>query len=213
MLRIIIPDVELWDEGEQLFILKKGQNIQLEHSLVSISKWESKWNKAFLGKKEKTFDETIDYMASKGEKVGLVKVRLYRPFSKEALIAAIPDSVKKIIPDCNFNSFHDHYYTCKFHDSISGNCLNYKNRPKMCIKFPENLESFQDVSWTGKCTFKGCTRRYSLSQLIVMSYKRIVFNMKNKINILYYYKYYNLFHPFKRYFCEKKEIDVEKADV
>ena len=62
MLRIIIPDVELWDEGEQLFILKKGQNIQLEHSLVSISKWESKWNKAFLGKKEKTFDETIDYI-------------------------------------------------------------------------------------------------------------------------------------------------------
>ncbi len=43
-----------------------------------------------------TIDETIDYMMAKGEKVGLVKVRLYRPFSKDALIAAIPDSVKKI---------------------------------------------------------------------------------------------------------------------
>ena len=43
-----------------------------------------------------TIDETIDYLLAKGEKVGLVKVRLYRPFSKEALIAAIPDSVKQI---------------------------------------------------------------------------------------------------------------------
>ena len=43
-----------------------------------------------------TIDETLDYLLAKGEKVGLVKVRLYRPFSKEALIEAIPDSVKKI---------------------------------------------------------------------------------------------------------------------
>ncbi len=43
-----------------------------------------------------TIDETLDYLMARGEKVGLVKVRLYRPFSKEALIAAIPDSVKKI---------------------------------------------------------------------------------------------------------------------
>ncbi len=43
-----------------------------------------------------TIDETIDYLAKDGAKVGVVKVRLYRPFSKEALIAAIPDSVKQI---------------------------------------------------------------------------------------------------------------------
>ncbi len=43
-----------------------------------------------------TIEETIDYMMAAGEKVGVVKVRLYRPFSAEALIAAIPDSVKQI---------------------------------------------------------------------------------------------------------------------
>ena len=43
-----------------------------------------------------TIEETIDYLVAAGEKVGVVKVRLYRPFSAEALVAAIPESVKKI---------------------------------------------------------------------------------------------------------------------
>ncbi|MDD2980591.1 MAG: pyruvate:ferredoxin (flavodoxin) oxidoreductase, partial [Hespellia sp.] len=43
-----------------------------------------------------TIDETIDYLTAAGEKVGVVKVRLYRPFSAEALINTIPDSVKTI---------------------------------------------------------------------------------------------------------------------
>lgn len=43
-----------------------------------------------------TIEETIDYLMAAGEKVGVVKVRLYRPFSAQALIDAIPDSVKKI---------------------------------------------------------------------------------------------------------------------
>ena len=43
-----------------------------------------------------TIDETVDYLLAKGAKVGVVKVRLYRPFSAEALISAIPESVKQI---------------------------------------------------------------------------------------------------------------------
>ena len=43
-----------------------------------------------------TIDETIDYMLAEGKKVGVVKVRLYRPFSASALIDAIPDTVKQI---------------------------------------------------------------------------------------------------------------------
>ena len=49
-----------------------------------------------MGSVCETIDETIDYMTAKGEKVGLVKVRLYRPFCASALIDAIPDTVKKI---------------------------------------------------------------------------------------------------------------------
>ena len=62
MLQITVPVGELWDEKHQEFLYTKEQTLQLEHSLVSISKWESKWEKAFLGKEEKTFDETIDYV-------------------------------------------------------------------------------------------------------------------------------------------------------
>ena len=49
-----------------------------------------------MGSVCETIDETIDYLTAKGEKVGLVKVRLYRPFSAQALIDAIPDTVKKL---------------------------------------------------------------------------------------------------------------------
>ncbi len=49
-----------------------------------------------MGSVCETIDETIDYLTAKGEKVGLVKVRLFRPFSQQALIDAIPDTVKKI---------------------------------------------------------------------------------------------------------------------
>ena len=62
MLEITIPAIELWDEEKQEFINKKEQTLQLEHSLVSLSKWESKWCKSFLYTKEKTFEETIDYI-------------------------------------------------------------------------------------------------------------------------------------------------------
>ena len=62
MLEITIPAIELWDEEKQEFINKKEQTLQLEHSLVSLSKWESKWCKSFLYTKEKTFEETLDYI-------------------------------------------------------------------------------------------------------------------------------------------------------
>jgi hypothetical protein len=62
MLRITIPAVEQWDERKQEFVTTKEQTLQLEHSLVSLSKWESKWCKAFLTKQEKTFEETLDYI-------------------------------------------------------------------------------------------------------------------------------------------------------
>ena len=49
-----------------------------------------------MGSVCETIEETIDYLMAAGEKVGVVKVRLYRPFSAQALIDAIPDSVKTI---------------------------------------------------------------------------------------------------------------------
>lgn len=62
MLKIIIPAVELWDEEKEEFITLKKQTLALEHSLVSLSKWESKWCKPFVSKEEKTHEEIIDYI-------------------------------------------------------------------------------------------------------------------------------------------------------
>lgn len=62
MLQLIIPDLEIFNDSNNEFINIRGQTIQIEHSLVSISKWESKHNKPFLTKDDKTVKETIDYI-------------------------------------------------------------------------------------------------------------------------------------------------------
>jgi hypothetical protein len=62
MLKIVVPSAELFDERTSTFITIQGRELQLEHSLVSVSKWESKWKKPFLGDKPKTREETIDYV-------------------------------------------------------------------------------------------------------------------------------------------------------
>lgn len=62
MLQLTIPGAELWDEKNEQYVYTKDQTLQLEHSLISLQKWESKWKKAFLSKKEKTVEETLDYI-------------------------------------------------------------------------------------------------------------------------------------------------------
>lgn len=62
MLSIYIPGEELFDEKTNEFIRVKGRTLQLEHSLVSLKKWESKWHKAFLRKDKKTDEELLDYI-------------------------------------------------------------------------------------------------------------------------------------------------------
>ena len=62
MLWITIPASECWDEYKQEFVYTKEKTLQLEHSLVSLSKWEAKWNKPFLSQKEMSREETLDYV-------------------------------------------------------------------------------------------------------------------------------------------------------
>lgn len=62
MLYLTVKGRELYDSEHNRFIDAKTQTIQLEHSLVSISKWEARWKKPFLSNKTMTVEETVDYI-------------------------------------------------------------------------------------------------------------------------------------------------------
>lgn len=62
MLEIIIKGEEMFDEDTCTFTSTKDTTLRLEHSLVSISKWEAKWNIPFLDDKPKTTEQELDYI-------------------------------------------------------------------------------------------------------------------------------------------------------
>ena len=62
MIEITIPGQEFFDESSQEFIYTEPAKLQLEHSLISISKWEQKWHKSYLSNKTKTLEESLDYI-------------------------------------------------------------------------------------------------------------------------------------------------------
>lgn len=62
MIEIFIPEAEHFDDETNEFFTVKKQTLKLEHSLVSISKWESKWHKSFLNSDSKSYEEILDYI-------------------------------------------------------------------------------------------------------------------------------------------------------
>lgn len=62
MLTIIVPEREMYDEKKNEFSYLPETKLALEHSLVSLSKWESKWKKSWLSSKDKTNEEVLDYI-------------------------------------------------------------------------------------------------------------------------------------------------------
>lgn len=92
MLEIIVPDLDdLFIDDE--FVSIKGAALILEHSLVSVHLWESKWCKPFLGQEEKTYEEIIDYIRCMTVTPKGVDQRLYYYLSA--------DDYKKIIDYIN----------------------------------------------------------------------------------------------------------------
>lgn len=61
-IKITIPRQELFDESLNEFITINEISLTLEHSLVSISKWESKWHVPYLNNRDKTPEQAIDYI-------------------------------------------------------------------------------------------------------------------------------------------------------
>lgn len=63
MLYLTIPETEFYDDSKELFVTIPAKALQLEHSLVSMSKWEAKWKVPFLDRnRDKTNEELLDYI-------------------------------------------------------------------------------------------------------------------------------------------------------
>jgi hypothetical protein len=62
VLTIVVGATEAYDESSETFRAEGGYELQLEHSLDSLSKWEAKYEKPFLGESEKSPEEAMDYI-------------------------------------------------------------------------------------------------------------------------------------------------------
>lgn len=92
MLQVTIPATEYYDEAKELFVeLKVPTILQLEHSLLSISKWESKWHIPFLGKDHKTDDQIVDYVRC------MTKDHHVNPIVYYAIPADVTEQINKYI--------------------------------------------------------------------------------------------------------------------
>ena len=83
MLNIVIPETEEFDPRDGTFTIRKKEVLCLEHSLVSLSKWESKWKKPFLTETEKTPEETMDYIRCMT--INSVDPSVYRRLTRSAI--------------------------------------------------------------------------------------------------------------------------------
>lgn len=93
MLQLKILAREFWDEKNEIFISTKEQILSLEHSLISVSKWETKWHKPFISDKTKTNEEMLDYIRCMTITPN-VDLSIYRRLTKENI-----EEIKNYIDD------------------------------------------------------------------------------------------------------------------
>lgn len=101
MLEIVIPPGEMWDEANEVFVgFSDPVTLQLEHSLYSLSKWESKYKKPFLSDTEKTRDEVVYYIKC----MTLNKVdNLVYSFITQKDISRVTDYIQETMTATTFN--------------------------------------------------------------------------------------------------------------
>lgn len=94
MLRIVVPACEFYDESTEEFIEVKEQTLLMEHSLISISKWEAKWKKPYLSPDKKTVPEIYDYFRCMTVNPNQVDPRVYQMLTKQNM-----DDIARYIDD------------------------------------------------------------------------------------------------------------------
>ena len=87
MITVVIPPPESFDNATQQFVYGEGATLRLEHSLVSLSKWEGKYEKPFISEEKKTGEETLDYIRA---------MSLDGDIPEETLQKLTPENIREI---------------------------------------------------------------------------------------------------------------------
>ena len=107
MLTINVPEQEFYDSRTNKFYTVKAKTLQLEHSLLSISKWEAKWKKPFLSKEKMTVEQFVDYIRCM------------------CLIPNIESETFRHLGKENYNAISDY-----INDPMTATWFNDENKPK-----------------------------------------------------------------------------------
>lgn len=137
MLHLELQEREFYDELTSTFFITKKESLQLEHSLVSLSKWESKWCKPFLNKEHKTVEETIDYIKCMTITQN-VKDSVYDSFTTETF-----NQIEKYInAPMTATWFSDQHKTSRNHETVTAELIYFwmisYNIPIECQKWHLN---------------------------------------------------------------------------
>lgn len=103
MLHITVPASEFYDESKEEFVEIKEQTLTMEHSLISISKWEAKWKKPYLSDDKKTTEELLDYFRCMTITPSKVDPLVYRAMTPENL-QEISDYIQDSMTATTINS-------------------------------------------------------------------------------------------------------------
>lgn len=103
MLHITVPASEFYDESKEEFVEIKEQTLTMEHSLISISKWEAKWKKPYLSDDKKTVEELLDYFRCMTITPSKVDPLVYRAMTPENL-QEISDYIQDSMTATTINS-------------------------------------------------------------------------------------------------------------
>lgn len=121
MLRITVPAREFFDESTQEFIMINEQTLVMEHSLISISKWEAKWHKPYLTKAKKTTEEIYDYFRCMTISPSNVNPLVFRALTK----SNIDEIVNYIDDPMTATTIHDVQRTTGRREVITSEIIYY----------------------------------------------------------------------------------------
>lgn len=157
MITITVPKREVFDTENQIFYrVDHETTIQLEHSLISLQKWESKWHVPFLyDKTQKTFEQTIDY----------IRCMCVTPNVKEDVFYCIPPSEMQRISEY----IHDPMTATWFRDDKKNQ--DPLNKPKKEIVTAEII-----YYWMITLNIPSEYKKWHLNQLLTLI--RVI-NVKN----------------------------------